>query len=145
MGVFVDSNVLVYACDASEPVKQARASAWLERLWRTRTGHLSTQVLHEAYVTMTRKLRPGMPPADARDVLRDLLAWRPLALDGPLLEAAWGVQDRYGISFWDALVVAAANRCGCDHLLTEDLPDGQVYWEVTVVDPFRHEPTGLPS
>lgn len=144
MTVFVDTNVLVYALDGSEPAKQPRARAWIEHLWRTRGGNVSTQVLHELYVTLTRKLQPGMPVADARGAVRDLMAWRPLALDHPLVEAAWSIQDRYGLSLWDALVVAAANRCRCPYLLSEDLADGQDYWGTTVVDPFRHAPSEVP-
>lgn len=144
MTVFVDTNVFVYALDSSEPTKQPHARAWIEHLWMTRAGSLSAQVLHELYVTVTRKLQPGMPAADARGVVRELMAWRPLALDHLLVEAAWSLQDRYELSLWDALVVAAAHRCQCRYLLSEDLADGQDYWGTTVVDPFRHAPSEVP-
>lgn len=138
MDVFVDTNVLVYARDASEPEKQPVALAWIERLWREQRGRLSYQVLHEFYVTVTGKLDPGLPSDDARQEVRALLAWRPLSPDQATLSRAWEVQDRYGFSFWDASIVAAAQLSGCGLLLTEDLQDGQELDGLRVVDPFRH-------
>ncbi len=143
MAVFVDTNVLVYARDAAAGDRQHRALDWLDHLWRTRTGRLSHQVLHEYYTIVTRKLRPGLPVDVARADVRALLAWRPLALDERTLETAWQVEDRFGLSFWDALIVAAARTSGCDHLLTEDLQDGQELDGVVVVDPFANDPTAL--
>lgn len=140
MTVFVDTNVLVYARDGSEPEKQAAAAGWMDALWEAREGRLSAQVLHEYYVTVTRKLEPGLDPASARTDVRALRAWRPLRLDGALIESAWEAEDRFGFAFWDALIIAAARRLGCDHLLSEDLQDGQDLDGLLVVDPFRHEP-----
>lgn len=98
-------------------------------------------MLHELYVTVTQKLQPGMTATDARAVVRELMAWRPVALDHLLVEAAWSLQDRYQLALWDALVVAAANRCRCRYLLSEDLADAQDCWGTTVIDPFRHAPS----
>lgn len=138
MPTFVDSNILVYARDASEAHKQRRASAWMEHLWRSRSGRVSVQVLHEFYVVATRKLRPGLPRHEARRDVEALGAWEPVALDRPLTAEAWSLEDRFGLSFWDSLVVAAALRAGCERLLTEDLQDGQDYGGVVVCDPFAH-------
>ena len=71
---FVDTNLLVYARDAKEASNQPLAEAWLATLWRLRRGRLSYQVLHEYYVTVTRKLRPGLPVQDARDDVRALMS-----------------------------------------------------------------------
>ncbi|NJD11820.1 MAG: PIN domain-containing protein [Gemmatimonadetes bacterium] len=141
--VFVDTNVLVYARDGSERRKQPRAAEWLLRLWQERRGRLSTQVLQEYYVVVTSQLKPGLAPASAREDVRLLQAWQPVAPDLALLESAWDVQDRYRLSFWDAQVVAAAERCGAAYLLTEDLQDGQELGGVRVVNPFVHEPASL--
>jgi len=138
--VFVDTNVLVYAVDASEPVKQAVAKRWLDYLWRWRRGRLSVQVLSEYYQIVTRKLRPGLDPNQARRDVRNFLAWHPASVDGVTLEAAWALQDRFELSWWDALIVAAAQREGCTLLLTEDLQDGMRFGDLTVADPFRHSP-----
>jgi predicted nucleic acid-binding protein len=141
--IFVDSNVLVYARDASEPDKQPKASAWMTHLWRSRAGRLSIQVLHEFYVTVTQKLQPGIDRESARKEIRDLMSWRPVALDTALLEGAWGVQDRHRLSWWDSLIVAAAQRAACRNLLTEDLSDGQRYEDLVVTNPFLHDPASL--
>lgn len=140
---FVDTNVLVYARDAGETGKQPLAEAWLRALWRQRQGRLSYQVLHEYYVTVTRKLRPGIPVEDARDDVRALMSWRPLSADGVMLEATWAVQDRYGLSWWDSLIVSAAQVAGTAYLLSEDLQAGQDLGGVVVVDPFQTTPEEL--
>lgn len=137
MPVFVDTNVLVYARDASEPEKQPQAAAWIDHLWRTRTARLSFQVLHEYYAVTTRKLKPGLTPEQARADVRDLLAWRPVSAGPDLLEAGWSVEDRFGLSYWDALIVAAARVAGCEYLLTEDLQHGAELEGLRVVSPFR--------
>ncbi|MEJ2392871.1 MAG: PIN domain-containing protein [Gammaproteobacteria bacterium] len=106
--VFVDTNVLVYSRDASEPQKQELAMAWMAHLWRTRTGKLSYQVLQEFYLTVTAKLQPGLDTENARKDVRSLLAWQPIVVNERVLENAWLVQDGYQISWWDALIVSAA-------------------------------------
>lgn len=137
---FVDTNVLVYSLDAGAGEKQSRAAAWMESLWRSGDGRVSSQVLHEFYVTVTRKLRPGLGRESAQAAIRDFTAWRPVPLDEAVLERAWHVEERYGFAFWDALIVAAAQAAGCGSLLTEDLQDGQRVEELTIVNPFLHPP-----
>lgn len=144
MPVFVDTNVLVYARDASEPEKQPQAAAWIDHLWRTRTARLSFQVLQEYYAATTRKLKPGLTPEQARADVRDLLAWRPVSAGTDLLEAGWSVEDRFGLSCWDALIVAAARIAGCEYLLTEDLQHGAELEGLQVVSPFRAAAGSLP-
>jgi predicted nucleic acid-binding protein len=142
--VFVDTNVLVYARDASEPEKQPQAAAWVEHLWKTGTGRLSFQVLREYYATTTRKLKPGLEPEQARADVRDLLAWRPLPVQPEVLEEGWSLEDRFGLSCWDALIVAAAKIAGCEHLLTEDLQAGADFEGLFVVNPFKSTAGALP-
>ena len=137
---FVDTNVLVYARDASEGEKQRRAIGWMDALWRSRAGRTSFQVLSEYYVTVTAKLTPGMPAEDARRDVRALLAWQPLRVGEAVLEGAWSVQGRYRFSWWDSLVVASAQVLECSFLLTEDLQEGQDLGGIRVVDPFRSSP-----
>lgn len=141
--VFVDSNVLVYHRDQSEPEKQPRAREWLEVLWESRRGRVSAQVLEEFYVTVTGKLDPGLPVREARSDVRALSAWNPLAIDPSLLPAAWEIEDRYGFSFRDALILAAARRMDCGYLLTEDLQDGQEMEGIEVVNPFHRMPSDV--
>ena len=136
--IFVDTNVLVYARDAAAGVKQQMAEGWMKHLWQARTGRTSYQVLQEFYVTVTRKLTPGLEPKAARDEARTLLAWDPLPVDAAMMDVAWRLEDRYAVSWWDALILAAAHQAGCGYLLTEDLQPGQVFDTVTIVDPFRN-------
>jgi predicted nucleic acid-binding protein len=136
--VFVDTNVFVYARDTRDPVRQARAAQWLEHLWRTRAGRLSVQVLNEYFDTTTRKLVPGLSRDEAwQDVQLLLLGWRPRALDGQLLERAYALARGHRLSWWDALIVAAAQLQDCVILLTEDLQDGTAFGGVTVRNPFK--------
>lgn len=141
MPVFVDTNVLVYRRDTSEGVKSDQAAEWLRGLWASRAGRLSLQVLHEYYVTTTTKLDPGLAPAVAREDVRDLMAWDPAVLDLETLEGAWAVQERFGLSFWDGLIVSSAQRARCDLLLTEDLQEGLDLDGMVVVNPFSQDPS----
>ncbi|MGI8425827.1 MAG: PIN domain-containing protein [Actinomycetota bacterium] len=143
MRIFVDSNVLVYAKDSSEATKQERALAWVEHLWRNRSGRISIQVLEEYYVTVTSKLKPGIVANQARSDVRDLLAWRPLPVDHLLVEKAWAFEERFQLSFWDALIVSAAKLTDCEFLLTEDLQSGQDFDGLTIVNPFEVAPTEI--
>ena len=134
--VFVDTNVLVYARDLREKAKQPVAAQWIAQLWRDRTGRTSTQVLSEFYVTVTRKLKPGMPAAQAWDEVNAFLSWHPQAVDAALLQRAYQIEQRYRLSWWDSAVVGAAQLQDCALLLTEDLQDGAVFGSVTVRSPF---------
>ena len=134
--VFVDTNVIVYRYDTRVPAKQSRADDWLKLVWRSRSGRLSFQVLQEFYATTTRKLRPAMTAVEAQRIVRGLAAWRPVPIDLPVLERAWFLEERFALSWWDALIVSAAQRCDCRVLLTEDLQHGQEFDMVQVIDPF---------
>ena len=138
--VFVDTNVFVYQFDTREPQKQARARAWLVHLWTARSGRVSFQVLSEMYVTLTRKLTPGLDRETARKIVRSLRAWQPVPMDERLFAGAWAVQDRFGLSWWDALIVAAAKAADCSLLLSEDLQHDQELDGLRIVDPFQVPP-----
>ena len=140
MSYFVDTNVLVYARDSAETNKQHRAHQWLEHLWKERTGRLSYQVLQEYYVTVTKKLSPGLTFADARDDVKTFTVWNPLAIDSKASDGAWSIQDRFGFSWWDSLIVAAAQILNCEFVLSEDLQHRQIIDGVTIVNPFKMEP-----
>lgn len=137
--VFVDTNVFLYARDAGEPARQPRAAAWLEFLWREQLGRTSVQVLSEYYVNVTRTLEPGLPPEDAWDDVKALFTWHPHPIDVALLERGREIEQRHRLSWWDSLVLGAAQLQGCALLLTEDLQDGGVYGGVTVRSPFTLE------
>jgi len=134
--LFVDTNVLVYGRDTTEPEKQVRAAEILGLLWETRRGRISTQVLQEFYVTVTRKLRPGLPRSDARRDVEAFLAWDPPPPGPGTFATAWRVEDRWGLSWWDSLVVASAMEQGCALLLSEDLQHGLQIDRLLVQNPF---------
>jgi predicted nucleic acid-binding protein len=140
---FVDTNILVYLRDASERTKQKRAEEWMQRLWRDRSGRLSFQVLTEYYAVVTQRLKPGLPRDEARRDVRNLLAWAPVVVDANLVDNAWSLQERFDFSWWDALIVAAAQRAGCRYLLTEDLHAGLQVDALTVVNPFTSAPADV--
>jgi len=133
---FVDTNILVYARDSDQGQKQKTAARRLSELWQERTGRTSVQVLSEYYVTLTRKLRPGLKAEDAWDDVQALMAWGPQPLDGEMLERASEIERRYRTSWWDATIVAAAHAQSCTDLLTEDFQDGMAFGQVTVRNPF---------
>lgn len=134
---FVDTNILLYARDASEPEKQPLAESLLRDLWKNRTGRLSTQVLSEYYVNVTGKLDPGLSPEEAWEDIDNLRLWNPQPIDFPVLEYGYKIQLRYGLSWWDSLILAAARRMGCQRVYSEDLSDTQLYEGIEVVNPFK--------
>lgn len=147
--VFVDTNIFIYRRDPRDPEKQVLADAWVAALARQRRGRISWQVLQEFYCNAARKLVSlGLSVDLARDDVRWLESWNPPTPDAALFDAAWMVQDRHGISWWDALIVAAALRQGCTTLLSEDLQYGlQVDGvtgggKLTILNPF--DPTVPP-
>jgi predicted nucleic acid-binding protein len=141
--VFVDTNILVYSRDASEPEKQQQATVWMKHLWSSRTGRLSFQVLQEFYATVTTKLKPGMNLQRARDDVESLSAWRPIQINGDVIKGAWFIQDRFKLSWWDSLIVSTAQIGGCTYLLTEDLQKDQKLGDVRVINPFFYSPEKL--
>jgi predicted nucleic acid-binding protein len=134
---FVDTNILMYAHDADAGVKHERARTLVEELWRTRSGVVSTQILQELVVNLRRKTRNPLGAKAIRDIITDYLSWHVVANDGDSILEAVDVQERYQISFWDALVIQAALASCAEVLYSEDLSDGQFYGSVQVINPLR--------
>jgi predicted nucleic acid-binding protein len=143
--VFVDANVLVYSDDATDAGKHQRAREWLQVLWMGRRGRLSTQVLNEYYAVVTRKLLPRVPAGDARAEIRRYQQWKPWQIDHQTVETAWAIESRFGVSWWDALIVSSAVHLGCRFLLTEDMQHGQQIDSVQIINPFLAGPELLDS
>jgi predicted nucleic acid-binding protein len=133
---FVDTNILMYAHDASAGEKHERAKVLIEQLWRDRTGVLSTQVLQELAVNLRRKTRQPLSTKATREIVTDYLTWQIVVNGGEAILEALEVQERYQVSFWDALVIHAAHASGANVLYSEDLSEGQVYGSVRVVNPL---------
>ena len=132
---FVDSNVLIYAHDVDAGVKRHAAAAVLRDLWVQRSGVLSTQVLHEFYVNVTRKIAAPLSRSSARAVVD---AYAPWCVNTTAAEtsAAFRIEDEARISFWDALIVAAARKAGAVRILSEDLNAGQTIAGIRIENPF---------
>jgi predicted nucleic acid-binding protein len=131
---FVDASVLLYTQDRRDLLKHRRAEDWLDSLWRSSRGRTSIQALSEFYVTSTRKL--GVAPQTTWPEVARYFAWDPQPVDEALLHATREVESRYKLSWWDSMIVAAAQLQQCALLLTDDLEDGAVFGAVTVRSPF---------
>lgn len=134
---FVDTNILMYAHDRSAGVKHQRARTVVESLWNSGTGVLSTQVLQELCINLRRKAGHPLTPGEARRLLHDYLSWEIVVNDAQSGLQALDIEVRYRISFWDALIVQAAETAGVAILYSEDLSDGQVYGQVRVINPLK--------
>jgi predicted nucleic acid-binding protein len=141
---FVDANVLVYSRDLRDVRKREAARVLLGRLWEDQTGRISVQVLNEFYAVATGKLRALLAADEVWDDIETLIAWNPLQIDVPLLHQARSVEARFRLSWWDALIVAAAQLQGCRILYSEDLQHGAVYDSVQVRNPFLDHVNDLP-
>lgn len=132
---FIDTNILVYAAAAAPHEEEKRRRAF--RCIETRDFGLSTQVLAEFYVTVTRKVRRPIPVADASEWVDWLSGFEVIAVDPALVRIGIDLSQRFQISYWDAAVIGAAEAIGAKTLYTEDLNQGQLYGTVRVVNPFR--------
>jgi predicted nucleic acid-binding protein len=133
---FLDTNLLVYAYDARDPTKQARAQALVRQALAKASGVISTQVLGEFYSVVTRKFDPPLQTEEAAEIIGLLARMKVVPVDLATVMLALQTASRYRLSYWDALVVASASRAGCIRLLTEDLSPGQRYLEVEADNPF---------
>ena len=132
---FLDTNVLVYAASSSrnEAAKRERAL----KLVQEADFGLSAQVLQEFYVTVTRKMKRPMTPERAVALMDEYRVFPTVPTDYPLVVSAVELSVKYGISYWDGAIIAAAQVLEADTLYTEDLNHGQRYETVRVVNPFR--------
>lgn len=133
---FVDTNVLVYAVDDADPAKRDRARSILAADGAASRLVLSTQVLCEFYVVVTRRLEQPLSPADAADAVRELSKLAVVGADPDLVGDAVRLSIEAQLSLWDALVVEAARVAGCGRVLTEDLSHGAEIASVRIENPF---------
>ena len=140
---FVDANVFIYALDPRDARKHQRARGWVDALWTDQLGRTSAQAIAEAYAVTTRKL--GVAPHTAWAELERFFAWHPQPVDEALLRRAREIELRYKLSWWDSMIVAAAQLQDCVVLLTEDLQDGMAFGALTVRSPFTLELREAPA
>ena len=138
--VFFDTNIFVYAADKDSPEKRKRAMEIIDFHRTTKAVVISTQVLQEFYVTVTRKLKMPLSDEEAETSVR-LLGKLPLVqIDKDMIVEAISLSRRHSFSLWDALIVEAAARGGCKKLLSEDMQDGMEVKGVAIENPFRDIP-----
>jgi predicted nucleic acid-binding protein len=133
---FVDTNILVYAHDRSAGAKHQRARTLLEQLWDSGQGVLSTQVLQELCINLRRKVSRPLPLEDVRRLIRDYSTWEVITNTPESILQAIEIEARYKTSFWDALILQAAESSGASILYSEDLATGQLYGDIGVVNPL---------
>jgi len=136
LAAFVDSNVLVYAVSSDEPEKQKVAREIVARGFTEGCFAISTQVMLEVYVNVTRKAKIGLPPREAFEYVRAFAEWPVIEMTPALVLAALGLAERSQISPWDATILETARQAGCRTVLSEDLGDGQAYGGIMVENPF---------
>jgi predicted nucleic acid-binding protein len=133
---FVDTNVLVYVHDLSAGAKCWRAQELTRDLWDSQSGVISTQVLQELYIALRRRLKIPFSVADAGAILRDYFQWEVVINNRDAIIRATEIEARFKISFWDGLILQAAEKAGTTVLYTEDLSHGQMYGTVRALNPF---------
>lgn len=133
---FIDSNIVVYAYDHHEPQKREKARQILKRGMMEENIVLSPQVLGEFYVVVTKKIRNPISPGAALGIIEVLSVFSAVEIDALLVIKGINIQMKYKVSYWDSLILAAAERAECNILLTEDMKDGEVFNNVTVTNPF---------
>ena len=133
---FFDSNILIYAADRSEPEKQTQARRLLSSAIENETGALSVQVLGEFFSVVTKRIPNPLSVEEAEAIIERTAVLPVVELDWSLVRRAIETHKEYGISYWDSLIVAAAEKAGCTRIISEDLNSGQSYHGITVVDPF---------
>lgn len=133
--VFLDSNILAYAQDGGSPDKQRKSREVIARLAGSGDGVISTQVMQEFFVAATRKLE--VPPLAAKGVLKTFTVFEIVQVSPDLIQEAVDCSILNELSFWDALVLAAAAAAGCSTVYTEDLNAGQTILGVKVENPFH--------
>jgi len=133
---FLDANILLYAYDPSDRRKQLIAHE-LVRKAMAGQALVSTQVLGEFGTVLLHKMSPPAPPKQLKVILNALAPIRVIPPDGDMIQRAVEAHAQYGVRFYDGMIIAAAERGGCQKLLSEDFKAGQNYFGIAVENPFR--------
>lgn len=136
MITFFDTNIFIYAVDAGEPAKQAKALARITRARSEGVVALSTQVLQEFYAITTRKLRPALSATQAAQFVQQLCEFKVLGADAQSIQAACKLVAEHQLAWWDALILEAALRARATVLVSEDGQAGQRFGSLVVENPF---------
>ena len=135
--VFIDTNILVYAFDADAGIKFEKAQSILKDCWNNQSGLLSTQVLQEFYVTVTKKLTSKVDKQSARNIVQVYKAWSASPIMPEDIIEASEFEEQNKLSFWDSLIITIAQKAGAETLYSEDMQHGQKFGGLTIVNPFK--------
>lgn len=135
--VFFDTNILVYANDTSEPAKKQVARKLIKDALLNKTAVISIQVLSEFWVTVTQKIQTPLPEPVAEKQIELFEIMEIVNLDLLLFKSALKLKKMNRLSYWDSLIVAAANYSDCKILYSEDLNNGQQISNTTIMNPFE--------
>ncbi len=135
--IFLDTNILVYAYDLDEKLKHQIAKDILTDCWNNRSGTLSTQVIQEFYVTLTRKLPKKLPVHEIREIIREFMSWPIYQITSVDIVKASELEEKYGYTFWDSLIITAAQNTDAAILYSEDMQDGQQLDNLRIINPFK--------
>ncbi|MBU4260213.1 MAG: PIN domain-containing protein [Proteobacteria bacterium] len=136
--IFIDTNILIYAHDLDAGSKNEISADLMLNLWENRMGIISTQVLQEFYVNVTRKILNPLSKSKARGIIESYLVWH-VELNGiKTILFASEIEERHLLSFWDSLIIAAAYNAKADKILTEDLNHGQIIEGILIENPFKN-------
>ena len=134
--IFVDTNILIYAHDLDAGRRNEISAAILRELWEKRLGVISTQVLQEFYVNLTRKIENPLPKSKARGIIESYLAWPVELNDAGTILSASEFEERHMLLFCDAMIVASARNAKAEKILTEALNHGQKIEGILIENPF---------
>lgn len=134
--VFLDTNIIIYAYDISAGIKHDIAGKIMVGLWDSGSGVISTQVLQEFFVSVTKKIPGAIDAKLAKEIVNDLLKWDVVINDGETILGAIDIHLQYKYSFWDSMIIDAAIKGGAEVLFSEDLSDGQIIEEIMIKNPF---------
>lgn len=135
---FLDTNVLLYLLDPRDDKKQRVARDWILSVWASSAGCVSWQVLNEFYFNGVTKLR--WPTDMVRSVIQGFVVWEPVPNTLTLAQRSWYWMDHAQLSYWDGLIIAAAEQGQCRYLISEDFQAGRRYGNVLAVNPFVSRP-----
>lgn len=134
--VFLDTNILIYAHDIDAGLKHDVSIAILEKIWEEKNGVISTQVIQEFYVNVTRKIPNPITPVQARGIILNYFSWHVEAIEPHTILSASEIEEKYVLSFWDSLIIATACQSEAGKIITEDLNHGQNIEGVLIENPF---------
>jgi len=134
--IFLDTNIFIYAHNLDAGVKYEKGSRVIKDIWEKGNGIISTQVLQEFYVHLTKNIADPLSPTVARNLARNYLSWEVVHTGPETIFHASEIEEQYGLSFWDSLIVSAASEAKAEKIFTENWIHGQMIEGMLIENPF---------